>query len=131
MNTSQNLSLLFQGVSISDMSKLIQPHHVVALSSLIASLQRCTGIWRLQEVSLMTSCAFSNPLVLTVVYQQTLTMWFSFIVHQKVLGCYKWPESQESDFVYSKCISNSYGRQIPLAVILQGNKFMDFSSFFF
>ncbi|KAL0874772.1 hypothetical protein Bca101_024477 [Brassica carinata] len=58
---------VLQGVSISDMSKLIQTHHVVALSSLIASLQRCTGIWRLQEV----------------------------------LGCYKWPESQESDFVYS------------------------------
>ncbi|KAJ0233830.1 Forkhead-associated domain-containing protein / FHA domain-containing protein [Hirschfeldia incana] len=58
---------VLQGVSISDMSKLIQPHHVIALSSLMASLQRCTGIWRLQEV----------------------------------LGCYKWPESQESDFVYS------------------------------
>ncbi|CAH8387494.1 unnamed protein product [Eruca vesicaria subsp. sativa] len=58
---------VLQGVSISDMSKLIQPHHVVALCSLIASLQRCSGIWRLQEV----------------------------------LGCYKWPESQESDFVYS------------------------------
>ncbi|KAL1196822.1 hypothetical protein V5N11_024634 [Cardamine amara subsp. amara] len=58
---------VLQGVSISDISKLIQPHHVVALCSLIASLQRCTGIWRLQEV----------------------------------LGRYKWPESQESDFVYS------------------------------
>ncbi|CAD5331077.1 unnamed protein product [Arabidopsis thaliana] len=58
---------VLQGVSISDMSKLIQPYHVVALCSLIASLQRCTGIWRLQEV----------------------------------LGRYKWPESQESDFVYS------------------------------
>ncbi|XP_048603106.1 uncharacterized protein LOC106422624 [Brassica napus] len=58
---------VLHGVSISEMSKLIQPHHVVALCSLIASLQRCTGIWRLQEV----------------------------------LGCYKWPESQESDFIYS------------------------------
>ncbi|KAH0895500.1 hypothetical protein HID58_045068 [Brassica napus] len=58
---------VLQGVSISEMPKLINPHHVVALCSLIASLQRCTGIWRLQEV----------------------------------LGCYKWPESQESDFVYS------------------------------
>ncbi|KAF3540916.1 hypothetical protein F2Q69_00018518 [Brassica cretica] len=58
---------VLQGVSISEMPKLIQPHHVVALCSLVASLQRCTGIWRLQEV----------------------------------LGCYKWPESQESDFVYS------------------------------
>ncbi|XP_023637563.1 uncharacterized protein LOC17883404 isoform X1 [Capsella rubella] len=58
---------VLQGVSISDVSKLIQPNHVVALCSLIASLQRCTGIWRLQEV----------------------------------LGCYKWPESQESEFVYS------------------------------
>ncbi|KFK25125.1 hypothetical protein AALP_AA8G069400 [Arabis alpina] len=58
---------VLQGESTSDMSKLIQPHHVAALCSLIASLQRCTGIWRLQEV----------------------------------LGRYKWPESQESDFIYS------------------------------
>ncbi|XP_019084378.1 PREDICTED: uncharacterized protein LOC104709893 [Camelina sativa] len=58
---------VLQGVAISDVSKLIQPNHVVALSSLIASIQRCTGIWRLQEV----------------------------------LGRYKWPESQESDLVYS------------------------------
>ncbi|CAN8256942.1 unnamed protein product [Cochlearia groenlandica] len=58
---------VIKGVAISDLSKLIQPHHVVALCSLISSLQRCTGIWRLQEV----------------------------------LSRYKWPESQESDFVYS------------------------------
>ncbi|XP_010491356.1 PREDICTED: uncharacterized protein LOC104768947 isoform X2 [Camelina sativa] len=58
---------VLQGVTISDVSKLVQPNHVVALCSLIASIQRCTGIWRLQEV----------------------------------LGRYKWPESQESDFVYS------------------------------
>ncbi|CAL9229514.1 unnamed protein product [Arabidopsis halleri] len=65
--SNQKVQLMLHGVSISDMSKLIQPNHVVALCSLIASLQRCTGIWRLQEV----------------------------------LGRYKWPESQESDFVYS------------------------------
>lgn len=47
------ISRILQGVSISDVSKLIQPNHVVALCSLIASVQRCSGIWRLQEVSLI------------------------------------------------------------------------------
>ncbi|WRX18222.1 Forkhead-associated (FHA) domain - like 5 [Theobroma cacao] len=49
-----------------DLSKLMQAQNIVALCSLIASVQRCTGLWRLQEV----------------------------------LGRYKWPESQESDFIY-------------------------------
>lgn len=69
----------------------------------------------------MTSCAF-KPLSFNNSVSTNFNYAVLFIVHQKVLGCYKWPESQESDFVYSKCISNSYGRQIPLAVILQGNK---------
>lgn len=109
----------FQGVSISEMPKLIQPHHVVALCSLVASLQRCTGIWRLQEVSLMANN--NNRIVLSNLSFTESVSVFNYvilcIVSQKVLGCYKWPESQESDFVYSKCIFNSYGRQIPSTVI--------------
>ncbi|XP_010546119.1 PREDICTED: uncharacterized protein LOC104818293 isoform X2 [Tarenaya hassleriana] len=66
---------VLQGVSFSDMSKLIQPLHAVALCSLIASLQRCIGMWRLQEI----------------------------------VGRYKWPESQESDFTYS---SSSIGGSV-------------------
>ncbi|CAN1138528.1 hypothetical protein LINPERPRIM_LOCUS5190 [Linum perenne] len=55
-----------QGPQFSEMMKLLQFEHVVALSTLIASLQSCTGLWRLEEV----------------------------------LGQYKWPESEQSDFVY-------------------------------
>ncbi|KAH9705766.1 FHA domain-containing protein [Citrus sinensis] len=39
-----------QGPKFSDISKMMQIEHVVALSSLIASIQRCRGLWRLQEV---------------------------------------------------------------------------------
>ncbi|XP_044493341.1 uncharacterized protein LOC123216821 isoform X2 [Mangifera indica] len=66
---------VLQGPHFSDMSKMMQPQHVVALSSLIASIQRCRGIWRLQEV----------------------------------LGQYRWPEIQESDFIYG---SSSVGSSV-------------------
>ncbi|XP_021286503.1 uncharacterized protein LOC110418179 isoform X2 [Herrania umbratica] len=57
---------VLQGPRFFDLSKLMQAQNIVALCSLIASVQRCTGLWRLQEV----------------------------------LRRYKWPESQESDFIY-------------------------------
>lgn len=34
-----------------------------------------------------------------------------------MLGRYKWPESLESDFVYSKCIAYDNGKQTPKQVI--------------
>ncbi|KAK1567940.1 hypothetical protein Q3G72_018400 [Acer saccharum] len=55
-----------KGVHFADISKMMRPEHVVALSYLIALIQRCRGLWRLQEV----------------------------------VGQYRWPESQESDFFY-------------------------------
>lgn len=39
-----------QGPSFSRISEIMQPEHVSALSSLLASIQRCLGLWRLQEV---------------------------------------------------------------------------------
>ncbi|XP_022736941.1 uncharacterized protein LOC111289853 [Durio zibethinus] len=67
-----------QGPSFLDMSKTMQAENIAALCSLIAAVQRCTGLWRLQEV----------------------------------LGRYKWPESQESDFVYgASSIGSSVGAQ--------------------
>ncbi|XP_060205331.1 uncharacterized protein LOC132633125 isoform X1 [Lycium barbarum] len=39
-----------QGPSFSAISEIIRGEHVSAICSLIASLQRCWGIWRLQEV---------------------------------------------------------------------------------
>lgn len=44
-----------QGPKFSDISKMMQIEHVVALSSLIASIQRCRGLWRLQEVMALVS----------------------------------------------------------------------------
>ncbi|GAV73409.1 FHA domain-containing protein/Tyr-DNA_phospho domain-containing protein/HIRAN domain-containing protein [Cephalotus follicularis] len=55
-----------QGPHFSDISEMMQPEHVIALCSLITAIQRCTGLWRLQQV----------------------------------LGQYKWPEPQESEFIY-------------------------------
>ncbi|XWS51535.1 hypothetical protein CRYUN_Cryun12cG0184400 [Craigia yunnanensis] len=39
-----------QGPSFLDISKTMQAQNIAALCSLIASVQRCTGLWRLQEV---------------------------------------------------------------------------------
>ncbi|GAA0156420.1 phosphodiesterase [Lithospermum erythrorhizon] len=39
-----------QGPSFSSISEIMQPEHVSALSSLLASIQRCFGLWRFQEV---------------------------------------------------------------------------------
>ncbi|GAB2300777.1 hypothetical protein Dimus_034813 [Dionaea muscipula] len=39
-----------QGSNFQDMSTMMQPKHAVALCSLIACLERSTGLWRLQEV---------------------------------------------------------------------------------
>ena len=43
-------SELLQGSNFEDIYKTLQPEHVIALCSLIASIQRPTGLWRLQEV---------------------------------------------------------------------------------
>jgi hypothetical protein len=42
-----------QGPHFQDISKMMQPKHVVALCSLIASVQSNSGLWRLQEVMVM------------------------------------------------------------------------------
>ncbi|KAM3750737.1 hypothetical protein ACB098_04G056900 [Castanea mollissima] len=39
-----------QGPHFQDISRMMQPEHVIALCSLIASVRRCSGLWRLQEV---------------------------------------------------------------------------------
>lgn len=42
-----------QGPHFQDISRMMQPEHVIALCSLVASVQRCSGLWRLQEVMVM------------------------------------------------------------------------------
>ncbi|CAK9186870.1 unnamed protein product [Ilex paraguariensis] len=39
-----------QGPNFSDLSAIMQTEHVSALCSLVASIRRCSGLWRLQEV---------------------------------------------------------------------------------
>eukprot|EP00257_Ricinus_communis_P026577 XP_025013991.1 uncharacterized protein LOC8275459 isoform X3 [Ricinus communis] len=64
-----------QGPCFPDIMKMMLPQHVIAVCSLVASIQRCTGLWRLQEV----------------------------------LDQYKWPEVEQSDFIYG---SSSIGSSI-------------------
>lgn len=40
----------FQGPSFSKLSEAMRVDHVSAVCSLVASIQRCIGLWRLQEV---------------------------------------------------------------------------------
>ncbi|XP_057970329.1 uncharacterized protein LOC131159439 isoform X2 [Malania oleifera] len=67
-----------QGPSFLNISGMLQPEHVSAICSLVASIQRCSGLWRLQEV----------------------------------LSRYKWPDLQETDFLYgSSSIGSSVNAQ--------------------
>ncbi|KAH9618762.1 hypothetical protein KSS87_006781 [Heliosperma pusillum] len=42
--------LVLYGPNSRELTKRMKPEHIVAFSSLIASLQRCTGLWRLEEI---------------------------------------------------------------------------------
>ncbi|TXG54483.1 hypothetical protein EZV62_019739 [Acer yangbiense] len=46
---NKKIQLILHGVHFPDISKMMRPEHVVALSYLIALIQRCRGLWRLQE----------------------------------------------------------------------------------
>lgn len=41
---------VMQGPTFSEIPRLICPEHYVSLCSLVASVQRCLGLWRLREV---------------------------------------------------------------------------------
>lgn len=42
-----------QGDNFFDMLKMMQPEHLSAMCSLVASIKRCVGLWRLQEVPMI------------------------------------------------------------------------------
>ena len=44
------VKVISQGVSFSYILKTMQPEHLSAIFSLVASLKRCVGLWRLQEI---------------------------------------------------------------------------------
>ncbi|KAL7179760.1 hypothetical protein ACSBR1_043042 [Camellia fascicularis] len=49
-NLVQMILYVSQGPTFSDISKVVQSEHVSAICLLVASIQRSTGLWRLQEV---------------------------------------------------------------------------------
>ncbi|PON71257.1 Tyrosyl-DNA phosphodiesterase I [Parasponia andersonii] len=48
--SNKKVPLFIHGPNFEDIPMLIQPKHVDALCSMIAAIQRCSGLWRLQEV---------------------------------------------------------------------------------
>ena len=44
------VKVISQGVSFSYILKTMQPEHLSAIFSLVASLKRCVGLWRLQVI---------------------------------------------------------------------------------
>ncbi|KAJ0113275.1 hypothetical protein Patl1_01352 [Pistacia atlantica] len=81
------------GPHFSDISKMMKPQLVVALSYLIASIQRRRGMWRLQEV----------------------------------LGQYRWPDVQESDFIYgSSSVGSINARFLAAFAAAAGKKSLRF-----
>ncbi|XP_010942389.1 uncharacterized protein [Elaeis guineensis] len=90
-----------QGPKFSEISSLIQPHHVASLCSLLSSIQRCLGLWRLQEVlsrykwldSLETDFIYGSSSIGTSVNSQFLAA-FSAAAGKR---SYQYPDSEESD----------------------------------
>ncbi|XP_074311932.1 uncharacterized protein LOC141647583 [Silene latifolia] len=90
-----------QGPNSGELTKRMKPAHIVAFSSLIASLQRCTGLWRLEEIlhrykwpeSLESDFIYGASSIGTSVGAQFLAT-FSAAAGKKSLQLY---DSEESD----------------------------------
>ncbi|KAK7399309.1 hypothetical protein VNO78_10490 [Psophocarpus tetragonolobus] len=90
-----------EGHHFKDMSKMMQSEHIVAFCSLIASIQRCYGLWRLQEVlsrykwpeSLKSEIIYSASSIGSSVNSKFLAA-FSSAVGKKSLQHF---DSEESD----------------------------------
>ncbi|XP_062091483.1 uncharacterized protein LOC133797557 isoform X2 [Humulus lupulus] len=55
-----------QGPNFQDIQKVMEPKHVAALCSMVAAIQRCTGLWRLQEV--LSQCKWPEQLESDFIY---------------------------------------------------------------
>ncbi|KAF6163787.1 hypothetical protein GIB67_012146 [Kingdonia uniflora] len=77
VGNNSKVPMILYGHNLSEISRFLQPEHVASICSLVSSMQRCVGLWRLEE---------------------NLTL-LVFLIY-KVLGHYKWPELLETDFVY-------------------------------
>ncbi|KAJ0988696.1 hypothetical protein J5N97_007052 [Dioscorea zingiberensis] len=98
---AQLILYVSQGPKFSEISRLIQPVHIVPLCSLLASIQRCLGLWRLEEVlsqhkwpdTLETDFVYASSSIGTSVSPQFLAAFSSASgkrLHQQV-------DSDESD----------------------------------
>ncbi|MCL7046621.1 hypothetical protein MKW94_028766 [Papaver nudicaule] len=90
-----------QGPNFHEISTMIKPAHVAAICSLLASVQRCSGIWRLREVLdqykwpelLETDFIYGSSSIGTSIDPKFLAA-FSAAAGKKSL---QYPDSEESD----------------------------------
>ncbi|XP_010250425.1 PREDICTED: uncharacterized protein LOC104592681 isoform X2 [Nelumbo nucifera] len=90
-----------QGPNFSEIQKVMKPEHVPAICSLVASVQRCFGLWRLQEVlgrykwpeSLETDFVYGSSSIGTSVNANFLAA-FSAAAGKR---SFQFSESEESD----------------------------------
>ncbi|KRH59705.1 hypothetical protein GLYMA_05G198600v4 [Glycine max] len=92
-----------------NLSEMMQPEQIVAFCSLIASIQRCYGLWRLQEINVRLNSfliwygSLSNLCGRLPANFQTCKFNGSDVldVQSWVLNQYRWPESFKSEIIYS------------------------------
>ncbi|RDX75863.1 Tyrosyl-DNA phosphodiesterase 1, partial [Mucuna pruriens] len=82
-----------EGHHFKDMSKMMQSEQISAFCSLIALIQRCYGLWRLQE-SLCN--LYDRPPANFQTGQFNISDVQSWVLNQ-----YRWPESLKSEIIYS------------------------------
>ncbi|URE48254.1 Tyrosyl-DNA phosphodiesterase [Musa troglodytarum] len=100
-STRVQLCHVIQGPTFSEIPRLICPEHYVPLCSLVASVQRCLGLWRLREVlwrykwpeSLEVDFVYGSSSIGTSVNLQFFSA-FSAAAGKK--SC-QYPDSNESD----------------------------------
>ncbi|XP_077212340.1 forkhead-associated domain-containing protein / FHA domain-containing protein [Tasmannia lanceolata] len=120
-HTVQLILYVSQGRNFSEIPSLIQPDHIAAICSLLASIQRCVGLWRLQEVlcrykwpeSLETDFVYGASSIGTSINAQFLAA-FSAAVGKKSS---EFSESEESDPEWGRWNANHELRSPSVRII--------------
>lgn len=99
-----------QGHHFKDMSKMIQSEHIVSFCSLIASIERCYGLWRLQEVS---GARPGRSFALIVLRCSTSTMKLAKMPHKRLvpLSYFLYEVRLNSFLTWYGSLSSLYGSQ--------------------
>lgn len=108
--------ITLQGPSFSAISEIIRGEHVSAICTLIASLQRCWGIWRLQEVIFLKQLDifFKPKLIFTLVQLRIMTMSWAC----GLLVTSFWCQTIEFSAVGLWALRFSCGKFLPLRAML-------------